>query len=165
MKALWTPWRMEYVAGQAGKEPGCLFERGAGKKYDRSHLLLYRDPLTTVFLNRFPYANGHLLLAPARHVAEMANLTDEEMLGLMRLIKDSVVILRRHLAPDGFNIGLNLGKIAGAGLEDHLHYHIVPRWQGDHNFIAVLGELKTIPEHFLATFDRLLPSFQDLAAP
>lgn len=162
MKPLWTPWRMEYVSGRTGREPGCLFERGAGKKHDRRHLLLYRDPAATVFLNRFPYANGHLLLAPARHVGDVADLTDEEMLHLMRLIKESVTILRRQLAPEGFNIGLNLGKAAGAGVEAHLHYHIVPRWEGDHNFIAVLGELKAIPEHFLLTFDRLLPSFQDL---
>ena len=162
MKTLWTPWRMEYVAGQTPKEQGCLFERGGNKQHDRDHLLLYRDSATTVFMNRFPYANGHLLVAPARHVADVVDLNDEEMLHLMRLIKKSVTILRRHLAPDGFNIGINLGTIAGAGIEDHLHYHIVPRWQGDHNFIAVLGELKTIPEHFLRTFDRLLPSFQEL---
>lgn len=93
----------------------------------------------------------------------MADLNEEEMLHLKRLIKEGVAIIRRHLSPDGFNIGINLGNIAGAGIEDHLRYHNVPRWQGDHNFIAVLGELKTIPDHLLRIFDRLLPTFRDLA--
>lgn len=162
MKTLWTPWRMEYVSGTEGREPGCLFEKAAGRGHDRRHLLLFRDGKGCIFMNRFPYANGHLLIAPVRHVADLTDLKDEELLHLARLTRGSIDILRRHLKPDGFNIGLNLGKTAGAGLADHLHYHIVPRWDGDHNFMTVLAEVRTIPEHLDRTFDRLLPSFQTL---
>jgi len=113
-------------------------------------------------LNRFPYANGHLLLAPSRHVADVSDLLPEENTSLFSLIREAVTILRKHKKPDGFNIGLNLGKVAGAGHPDHLHFHIVPRWEGDHNFMTVLDEVRTIPEHIEATFDQLLPDFQEL---
>jgi len=156
---------MAYVSGEEQRPSGCLFEQGMGKKHDRQSLMLYRDAQAAVFMNRYPYANGHLLIAPSRHVENLAELKDEEMLQLMRLTKDSLAILRRHLGPDGFNVGLNLGKAAGAGIDDHLHYHLVPRWQDDHNFMTVLAEVRTIPEHIEATFDRLLPSFQALGAP
>jgi len=159
MKTIWAPWRMEYVIGKGEGEPGCLFERADDRKHDRRHLLLYRDGKGCVFMNRFPYANGHLLIAPKRHIADLADLYDDEMLHLALLTRNSVDILRRYLHPDGFNIGLNLGKTAGAGLEDHLHYHIVPRWEGDHNFMTVLAEVRTIPEHLESTFERLLPAF------
>jgi ATP adenylyltransferase len=159
MKTLWTPWRMEYVTGQGEREPGCLFEKAAGRKHDRRHFLLYRDGKGCVFMNRFPYANGHLLIAPERHVADLADLHEDELLHLAILTRNCIDILRRHLHPDGFNIGLNLGKTAGAGLEDHLHYHIVPRWEGDHNFMTVLAEVRNIPEHLDSTFERLLPAF------
>jgi len=155
---------MAYVSGEEQRPNLCLFEQGMGKKHDRQSLMLYRDPQAAVFMNRYPYANGHLLIAPSRHVGNLAELDDEEMLQLMRLTRDCLAILRRHLHPDGFNVGLNLGKAAGAGVEDHLHYHLVPRWQDDHNFMTVLAEVRTIPEHIETTFDRLLPSFQALGA-
>jgi ATP adenylyltransferase len=162
MKNLWTPWRMTYIQGQDESGSGCIFEAGQGKKYDKGCLLLYRDSLRVVLLNRFPYANGHLLVAPSRHVSELDDLNEQERTALMNMTCQAVAILRGHLHPDGFNVGLNLGTVAGAGRPDHLHFHIVPRWEGDHNFMTVLAEVRTIPEHIEKTFDLLLPDFQVL---
>jgi ATP adenylyltransferase len=143
-----------------GKE--CIFEPGINNTYEKESLLLYRDALAVVFLNRFPYANGHLLLAPSRHVGDINELLPEESAALFDMIRESVAILRKHKNPDGFNVGLNLGTVAGAGHPDHLHFHVVPRWEGDHNFMTVLAEVRTIPEHIEKTFNLLLPDFQEL---
>ncbi len=165
MKTLWTPWRMEHVLGTAGKPEGCLFEPPGRLDHDREHLLLYRDRKTVVLLNRFPYANGHLLVAPRRHLADITDLEPEEDLALMAMLKQSCAILRRRLRCDGINIGLNLGRVAGAGVADHLHVHVVPRWQDDHNFITVCADIRTIPQHIEQTFDLLLPDFLQLLRP
>ena len=164
MKTLWTPWRMEHVTGKAARLDGCLFEPPGREPFSKQHLLLYRDPRVLVILNRFPYANGHLLIAPQRHVPDIVDLTVEENTALMQIIQASVKILRKHYRPDGFNIGLNIGEVAGAGLADHLHFHVVPRWNGDHNFMTVLAEVRTIPEHIEQTFDLLLPEFQKISS-
>ena len=153
---------MSYIQEKSTSGKGCIFEVGVGKKYEKKNLLLYRDATVVVLLNRFPYANGHLLLAPGRHVSDIEDILPEESAGLFAMIRQSVKILRKHIRPDGFNIGLNLGTVAGAGQPEHLHYHIVPRWAGDHNFMTVLAEIRTIPEHIENTFDRLLPDFQEL---
>lgn len=162
MKTLWTPWRMEHVCGTAPHSAGCLFEPPGEAAFDKKHLLLFRDNLAVVLLNRFPYANGHLLLAPRRHVADLTDLQEVEQLRLMELLSSSCTIIRRHLHPHGINIGLNLGKVAGAGIADHLHFHLVPRWEDDHNFITVCAEIRTIPQHIETTFDLLLTDFQQL---
>lgn len=164
MKTLFAPWRMDYILGKAGREPGCFLCRAAGKASDREALILLRTENAAVLLNRFPYANGHLLVAPRRHVGDITELTSAENSALIKKVEQSVVILRRHFRPDGLNIGLNLGEVAGAGRADHLHYHIVPRWQGDHNFMTVLAEVRSIPDHLANTFDLLLPDFQELMA-
>jgi len=153
---------MRYIQEKSTSDKGCIFEVGVGKKYEKKNLLLYRDATVVVLLNRFPYANGHLLLAPCRHVSDIEAILPEESAGLFAMIRQSVKILRKHIRPDGFNIGLNLGTVAGAGQPEHLHYHIVPRWKGDHNFMTVLAEIRTIPEHIENTFDQLLPDFQEL---
>jgi ATP adenylyltransferase len=162
MKTLWTPWRMEHVLGQTKKITGCLFEPPGESRQNREHLLLFRDSLRVVLLNRFPYANGHLLVAPLRHVADITDLSAPEQQTLLAMLADSTAILRRHLAPDGFNIGLNLGQVAGAGIADHLHFHIVPRWRDDHNFMTVCAEIRTIPQHIERTFELLAPDFAAL---
>jgi ATP adenylyltransferase len=162
MKNLWTPWRMTYIQEENTGDEGCIFEAGSGEKYDREKLLLYRDDLVVVLLNRFPYANGHLLIAPVRHISDVTDLQEEENSALSAMIQESVTIIRKHKTPDGFNIGLNLGTVAGAGHPEHLHYHVVPRWEGDHNYMTVLAEVRTIPEHIDSTFDQLLPDFQEL---
>ncbi|PID71901.1 MAG: HIT family hydrolase [Desulfobulbus propionicus] len=162
MKTLWTPWRMEHILGKYPQELECIFEPPGKGAYDKKYLMLHRSQFTVVLLNRFPYANGHLLLAPARHVADLAELDQQEQLRLMGMLSHCCSILRQVLHPDGLNVGLNLGHHAGAGIADHLHFHIVPRWEADHNFMTVCAEVRTIPEHIDTTFDKLLSHFQQL---
>lgn len=161
MKTLWTPWRMEYIEGEKDRNSGCIFCAAKEQPCSAQDLILYRDPALVVLMNRFPYANGHLLVAPARHLADLADLAAEEHTEIGAMLSRCTTILRRILKPDGFNIGLNLGQAAGAGLADHLHWHIVPRWPGDHNYMTILAEVRTIPEHIEKTFARLLPEFQN----
>lgn len=153
---------MEHVTGTAQKVEGCLFEPPGTDSASKEHLLLYRDELVLVLLNRFPYANGHLLVAPIRHVAELTALSDNENSALMTMLQHCCRILTNNFGPHGFNIGLNIGKVAGAGIDDHLHFHVVPRWEGDHNYMAVTAEIRTIPQHIEHTFDQMLPAFQAL---
>jgi len=162
MKSLMAPWRMEHVEGRANKVLGCLFEPEGNSPFNKELLLLYRDKKVVVLLNRFPYTNGHLLVAPIRHIACITELNKHEQTALMGMISDATQIIRELLHPDGLNVGCNLGSAAGAGIADHLHFHIVPRWDGDHNFMAVLAEVRSIPEHLLTTFNKLLPCFQEL---
>lgn len=162
MKNLWTPWRMAHVTGNEPEKPGCLFEPPGQSAFDKKELLLYRDTGNVVLLNRFPYSNGHLLVAPVRHVASLTDLDPEEAASLIFLVQQAARILDYRLTPQGLNIGCNIGAAAGAGIADHLHFHLVPRWEGDHNFMAVLCEIRTIPEHIERTFDRLLPDFIQL---
>ncbi len=161
-KNLWAPWRMDHVLGNKKTSLDCIFEPPGTNASDKKHLLLYRDSCTVVLLNRFPYANGHLLVAPARHVADLTDLQSEEQHGLMQMLTSSTAIIRSCLNPDGINIGLNLGETAGAGIADHLHFHLVPRWEGDHNFMTVCAEIRTIPQHIETTFDLFLPHFNKL---
>ncbi len=162
MKNLWTPWRMAYIEEKEPDGENCIFEAGMEKTHEKESLLLYRDPIVAVLLNRFPYANGHLLVAPARHAADISDLQPEECSALFAMLQEAVAILRKHKKPDGFNVGLNLGTVAGAGHPGHLHFPVVPRWDGDHNFMTVLAEVRTIPEHIEETFVALLPDFQEL---
>ena len=162
MKSIMAPWRMEHVEGKAPKVSGCLFEPPGNSSSDKELLMLYRDANSIILLNRFPYTNGHLLVAPIRHIACITELTASEQTSLMSSISDSTQIVRNCLHPDGLNVGCNLGSVAGAGIADHLHFHIVPRWEGDHNFMTVLADVRSIPEHLLTTFDKLLPPFQKL---
>ena len=165
MKNLWAPWRMTYILGQdeAAKTGECIFcvdKDKAGPDKDR--LILYVGRLSMVMMNRYPYNNGHLLVAPLRHVPSLTDLTDEEMTDLLAKVRDSIEVMRRHAVPDGFNVGLNLGLVAGAGVEEHLHFHVVPRWNGDTNFMTVLADVRVVPEHLEAAFDRLRPYFEAL---
>lgn len=162
MKTLWTPWRMEHVTGKAAKVHGCLFEPTANHSYDRDQLLLYHDSQVVVLLNRYPYANGHILVAPSRHVACLTMLETTESNALMTMIQDACTILKDAFSPAGLNVGCNIGSCAGAGIADHLHFHIIPRWEGDHNFMTSIAEIRTIPQHIDTTFDILLPEFINL---
>ncbi len=153
---------MEHVTSTAPAFQGCLFEPAGAARQDKETLLLYRGK-SIVLLNRFPYANGHLLVAPKRHVGCLTELTPAENSALFIMVQKSSEILKKHLRPDGLNIGLNIGAPAGAGIADHLHVHIVPRWEGDHNFMTVLGEIRTIPEHIEKTWDNLAPYFTEVA--
>jgi ATP adenylyltransferase len=159
MKTLWTPWRMEHVLGHAPAISGCLFEPPGNNPHDKRSLLLFRDDLIVVLLNRFPYSNGHLLVAPRRHLSDLTESSREESHRLMEMLTVCCTILRRKLNPHGINIGLNLGEAAGAGIVDHFHFHLVPRWEDDHNFMIVCADIRTIPQHIEHTFDLLLPEF------
>lgn len=158
-KRLWAPWRAEYI--YCGDKPTgrsrrrCLFCRLPAEGDDRASLILRRGRQAFLVMNRFPYNNGHLMVAPFRHVAGLDGLSpaeEREMFGLLRLALRG---LRRAFRPHGFNVGANLGAVAGAGVVGHVHLHVVPRWQGDTNFMPLLGETKVVSEHLLSTYDRL----------
>jgi ATP adenylyltransferase len=151
---LWAPWRLEYV-GSADEQDGCIFCAAAGSDDDEVSLVVHRGAATTVVLNKFPYTSGHFMVAPNRHVGEFGELTDEEALEIHRLAHRGIGALAQVYAPQGFNLGWNLGRIAGAGVVDHVHMHVVPRWAGDTNFMPVLADVKVIPEHLAETRRRL----------
>jgi len=154
-KPLWAPWRLEYVQ-QADEAPGCVFcVEAAGELSDDASLLVRRGETALVVLNKFPYSSGHLMAAPVRHVGSLADLADAEALEIHRLSVAAMAALESSYGPDGFNLGWNLGRAAGAGITDHVHLHVVPRWSGDTNFMPVLADVKVLPEHLVATRDRL----------
>jgi ATP adenylyltransferase len=154
-KPLWAPWRLEYIK-QAGDLERCVFcAEVAGELSPDESLLVRRGESAIVILNKYPYSSGHLMAAPTRHVGTLGDLTDDEALELHRLSVAGVDTLGRAYGPDGYNLGWNLGHIAGAGITDHVHLHVVPRWSGDTNFMPVLAEVKVLPEHLLETRDRL----------
>ena len=165
---LFAPWRIEFILGP--KERGCFLCQAArlpagDEAAWKRRLLLHRAGGALVILNRYPYTGGHLLVAPLRHTADLAGLREEESRALWELSRRSVDILGRVLKPQGYNLGLNLGKAAGAGVEDHLHLHALPRWIGDTNFLPVASGTSTIPVALEALWDDLRPAFRSLRIP
>jgi len=154
MKTMWAPWRMDYILTE--KDGNCIFCEALSTADD---LTLYKGKITMVMMNKFPYINGHLLVAPVRHLSGLDQLKKNEMGELLATVDRSVEILKQVMNPDGFNVGLNLGKVAGAGVEEHLHFHIVPRWFGDTNALTVFADVRVIPEHIKATYENLKPHF------
>ncbi|MFQ5691718.1 MAG: HIT domain-containing protein [Nitrospinota bacterium] len=160
MKHLWAPWRMTYVSGEDSEE-GCFFCRKLAEEgRDFENRVLYRSDLAFVIMNAFPYSNGHLMVSPRRHTGDFLGLDGDETAELMSLTQRCVRVLNDALHPHGFNIGLNLGEAAGAGVADHLHLHIVPRWKADTNFMPVLADVKVIPDHLSNTYELLKRSFE-----
>jgi ATP adenylyltransferase len=158
MDQLWAPWRLSYVAAAkppSGADP-CFICRGLEADDDRGNLIALRTPRSVVVLNRFPYNNGHLLVAPRAHRGRLDELEPGELLEVMDTVRRMVGALDGLMRPDGFNIGLNLGRAAGAGLPGHLHWHIVPRWEGDTNFMPVLADVKVIVQSLDAFYDALV---------
>ena len=153
-KQLWAPWRLEYIEA-ADEDTGCVFCRAAAADDDEAALIVHRGEHAFVLLNKFPYVSGHLMVAPYRHLGDFAELTDEEALEVHRLGERGMAALAESYAPQGYNVGWNLGRIAGAGIVDHVHLHVVPRWAGDTNFMPVLADVKVLPEHLLETRRRL----------
>lgn len=153
MQKLWAPWRIEYIRRAHGN--GCILCQKPGENADEANLILHRDHGNFIILNAFPYNPGHLMVAPYRHIARLEDLSDDEAMEHFQLVKKSVALLEQVLKPHGFNLGLNLGKSAGAGIEQHLHTHIVPRWQGDTNFLPVLSDTRVISEGLAATYSKL----------
>lgn len=157
MKRLWTPWRMEYIlSDKSDHETGCLFCTKARQRNDRENLILYRGTRTYTILNLYPYNNGHLLVVPYQHTRNVDELDDETLADIMLEVKRAVRALQKAMSPDGYNMGINIGRSAGAGVDNHVHMHVVPRWVGDSNFMPVVGETRLIPEDPQTTYDRLL---------
>ena len=152
---------MQYVSS-GGEDEGCIFCTALSSRSDEDAYVLYRGPKTFALLNAYPYNTGHLMVAPARHVGELAHLGDDERKELFDLTSDAVEAIREAMSPDGFNIGTNLGHVAGAGVPGHLHVHVVPRWGGDTNFMAVVGHTKVLPEMLADTYAKLRPRFDQL---
>lgn len=161
MDRLWAPWRLAYAAAPktvpaTGEAPeGCFLCRGLADTNDREHLIVHRTGLSCVVLNKFPYNNGHLLVAPLAHIAKLEALPEPTLLDLQLVLRKMLGILERTMKAEGFNVGLNLGKVAGAGLPGHLHWHIVPRWSGDTNFMPVLTDAKVIVQSLDSLYDLL----------
>jgi len=152
MQVLWAPWRMSYVAGK--KEPGCIFCHAAATTDLRRDLVLAQQP-ALIMLNRFPYASAHLMVAPRTHTADLGALSPDEFHAVMDSLRTAAARLGEVFRPEGMNIGMNLGAAGGAGVADHLHWHLVPRWVGDTNFMPLLADVRVMPEHLDATYDRL----------
>jgi ATP adenylyltransferase len=163
VKQLWAPWRAELI--EAEKPEGCIFCRfmaEQGDEADRRNLILVRTAQSFAMLNRYPYNNGHLMVVPRRHGGDLSALTAEETADLNQLLERSVSAVARAYHPQGFNIGMNLGAVAGAGIADHLHYHLVPRWSGDTNFMPILADTKVMIEHLDTSYQKLHASFAAL---
>jgi ATP adenylyltransferase len=157
MEQIWAPWRMQYITME--KPQGCILCDKPKENKDDDNLILYRGNKNFIMMNMFPYNPGHLLIAPYRHVAGLEDLTKAEVHEHAELTQKCIKILRETFNPAGFNVGVNMGLVAGAGIADHVHSHIVPRWQGDTNFMPVIGELRVIPEAVIATYKRLKVKF------
>jgi ATP adenylyltransferase len=160
VERLWAPWRLEYVQN-ADTQDGCVFCLAAESDDDEEHLVVHRGERAFVLLNKFPYASGHLLIAPYRHRLNFDDLADDEALEIHHLGTQGLAALRAVYGPEGFNLGWNIGRIAGAGIPDHGHMHVVPRWGGDTNFMPVLADVKVIPEHLVESRRRLADAWPD----
>jgi ATP adenylyltransferase len=167
MDQLWAPWRLAYIANppQPTEEPVCFLCRGLADRDDRTHHIVLRTARSAVVLNRFPYNNGHLLVAPLAHKGTLAELNSGELLDLQETLRCMIGVLDKAMTPDGYNVGLNLGRVAGAGLPGHLHWHVVPRWHGDTNFMPVLADVKVIPQSLDALYDLLTDQLNKSQAP
>jgi len=155
VERLWAPWRLEYVQNADKQGGGCIFCTAAASDDDEDQLVVHRGEQAFVLLNKFPYSSGHLLIAPYRHGLNFGDLDEAEILEIHRLGAEGLDALAATYAPEGYNLGWNIGRVAGAGIPDHGHLHVVPRWAGDTNFMPVLGDVKVIPEHLAATRARL----------
>ncbi len=163
---LWAPWRLKYIE-TAEKAEGCIFcdFPAQDTAHDPENFILHRGRHAFLILNAFPYSNGHLMVVPYRHTASLEEYTDEEMLEVMELTRVSIRTLRAAFAPHAFNCGLNMGRVAGAGIADHLHWHVVPRWNGDTNFMTVLADTRVIPESLPVVYERLRAALPSALTP
>jgi ATP adenylyltransferase len=157
MDKLWAPWRMEYIMQE--KPSGCIFCDRPREERDRENLILHRGEHAFVIMNFYPYNNGHLMIVPYRHTADLSSLSEAERLEMMELLGRCTAILTAEMHSQGFNIGMNLGRVAGAGIDDHLHFHIVPRWNGDTNFMPVTGHTKVLSQGLIESWEALRPHF------
>jgi ATP adenylyltransferase len=159
MEQIWAPWRIKYIQTAKAGVKGCILCDKPKENNDVANYVLYRGKQNFIILNSYPYNPGHLMVAPYRHVANLEELTREELHEHFELVSRSVKVLGQVFNPGGFNIGINLGKVAGAGIDDHIHTHIVPRWQGDTNFMPVVSDVRVVPEALAETYDKLKGKF------
>ena len=160
MKNLWAPWRIDYILSK--KFPGCIFCDKPAENKDDENLILYRGEHNFIIMNTFPYNNGHIMVVPYRHTAALAGWSHDEQIELMELADLAVELLKKLMKPDGFNLGINMGLVAGAGVADHIHLHVVPRWNGDTNFMPVLSDTRVIPEALRMTYGKLKEVLKDM---
>ncbi len=160
MKQLWAPWRIDYILSK--KESKCIFCDMLQEDKDRDNLIIHRADKNFIIMNRYPYNSGHLMVVPYFHTSSFDGLDAETLNEMTALTRTCTDTLTAEMNPEGFNIGLNMGAAAGAGIREHLHYHIVPRWVGDSNFMAVLDEVRVVPEHLMATYDKLKNAFRNI---
>ncbi len=161
MDHLWAPWRIDYILGKE-REPGCIFCTKPASSEDEENLIAHRAKGAYTIMNKFPYNNGHLLVVPYRHVSDICLLTTEENSLLVQEVTRAIEALRKVMNPDGFNVGINLGVVAGAGIAEHVHYHVVPRWNGDTNIMPVLADVRVIPQHLRETRQKIYEAFVQL---
>ena len=163
VERLWAPWRLAYIesAKETSTQDGCIFVDLPAEDNDRDNLVLYRGKTAFVILNAFPYTNGHLMVAPFKHTAKMSDLNDDELLEINQLLTNCLRWIDRAYGPEGYNIGVNLGHVAGAGIPTHIHWHIVPRWNGDTNFMTTVGDVRVLPQSLPESYDRLLLAVQE----
>lgn len=158
MDYVWSPWRYQYVV-DAEKSTGCVFCRAEAERRDAHHFIVHRAEHSFIILNRFPYTSGHLMIVPYQHAGALDELDEPVVLEMARLVRESVVHLKAIYHPDGLNVGMNLGKCAGAGVAEHLHTHVLPRWVGDSSFVTVVGETRILPEDLATTYQKLSNAF------
>jgi ATP adenylyltransferase len=162
MENLWAPWRMAFITPKTPPPPGCIFCTQPAEHRDAERYILYRGEHCFMMLNLYPYNSGHLMIAPYQHVGTLEQLNAATLSDLMAQAQLALKALRLAMKPDGFNMGINQGKVAGAGFADHIHYHIVPRWSGDTNFMPVLADIKVMPEHLDSVYENLLEALQKI---
>lgn len=160
MKRIFAPWRYKYVSDPDAE--GCIFCNAVSSDDDRKSGVLFRGKFSFVIINKYPYNNGHVMVAPYKHTGNFGDLSKEEMLEMSTLIQKWQEVLKKAMKPEGFNIGMNLGRIAGAGFEEHLHYHLVPRWGGDTNFMPIIGETKVVPMSIDEAHELLLGIYKEI---
>jgi len=164
MERLWAPWRMEYIRSTQDGEEECIFCQKPKETNDRENLILYRSHLSFVIMNKYPYNNGHVMVVPYIHESDLTKFTDDVFLDMQHLLQLSLKALKDAMAPHGINIGVNLGRSAGAGIIDHLHYHIVPRWNGDTNYMPIISDTKVISEGLEESWQKLHTSYTKLSS-
>ncbi len=162
MENLWAPWRMAFIAPKTPQPQACIFCTQPAAYRDAEHYILYRGTLCFMMLNLYPYNSGHLMIAPYQHVANVEDLDVETLAELTAQMQLALRALRMVMKPDGFNMGINQGKVAGAGFADHMHFHIVPRWNGDTNFMPVIADIKVMPEHLDSVYQQLKQALETL---
>ena len=162
MDRMWAPWRLEYIVSVDDEKDGCIFCDLPQEKNDKKNLIVYRDELCYVIMNKYPYNNGHIMVVPYEHKSDMLDLSDDILYNTQQVTKKAIRALKELMHPHGFNVGLNVGRPAGAGIDEHIHYHIVPRWNGDTNCMPVLANTKVVSEAIDQTCEKLTKKFKEI---